>query len=205
MNAQLPQSGGPMGGMMKSGLFQSLFYGDPYGMYGTPNNGLMGPILSPMMKSFAQNATKPAPTPPKPGGFTIHGIDNSTGSNPDYRALAQNYADQYGVPSDLFARQINQESGFNPSAVSPAGAIGIAQFEPGTAQTLGIDPANPDQALRGAAALMRSYYDTYGSWALALVAYNAGPGVADAVAQGNTNSLPAETQRYLSDVLGSYQ
>jgi soluble lytic murein transglycosylase-like protein len=190
-----------MAGMAKSALFQSMMLGDPYGQYGAPNNGILGPMYSEIAQKFAPKVSAPVAPKGTPQGFTIQG----NGGNTDYRAMAGQYADQYGVPADLFERQINQESGFNPNARGGSGEIGIAQFMPGTAQGLGINPADPAQALGGAASLMKSYYDKYGSWALALIAYNAGGGVADQVASGNTDALPASTQGYVSDILGSYQ
>jgi hypothetical protein len=66
---------------------------------------------------------------------------------------------------------------------------------PATARGLGIDPNNPRQALEGAARLMKSYVDKYGSYRDALVAYNAGPGRVG-------GSLPSETQNYLRTILG---
>jgi soluble lytic murein transglycosylase-like protein len=77
---------------------------------------------------------------------------------PNYQAMAASYAQQYGVPQQLFLNQIKQESGFNPSARSGAGALGIAQFMPGTAQAMGVDPMNPQSALDGAARLMAQNY-----------------------------------------------
>src|SRR5947207_1287735 len=87
--------------------------------------------------------------------------NQSTGGN-DYHALARQDAIDNHIDPDLFERQVTQESGWNPSAVSPAGAIGIAQFEPETARGLGIDPWNVEQSLQGAASLMSRYASKYG-------------------------------------------
>src|SRR5260370_5706075 len=65
-----------------------------------------------------------------------------------YVAIAQQDAIAVGIPPDYFARQIEQESGFNPNSVSPAGAVGIAQFLPGTAAGLGSNPSDPIHTLR---------------------------------------------------------
>ena len=132
------------------------------------------------------------------------GMDSS---NLQYMAIARQDALNAGIPPDTFVRQIVQESGFNPSAISPAGAIGIAQFEPATAAALGIDPYDPVASLKAAAGLMASYVQQYGGdYAKALAAYNAGPGaVQSAVQSGGTNwraFLPAETQNYISTILG---
>jgi LysM repeat protein len=127
-------------------------------------------------------------------------------STSQYVALARQEALAAGIPPDTFVRQINQESGFNPNAISPAGAIGIAQFEPATAAGLGIDPHDPVASLTGAAQLMAGYVRQYGDYAKALAAYNAGPSaVQTAVMLGGTNwrlFLPAETQNYIRLILG---
>src|SRR5215471_11853113 len=80
-------------------------------------------------------------------------------SNPDYRALAQKLAQQYNLP--FFPAQIQQESGYDPSAVSKAGAQGITQIMPSTAQAWGVDPNDPVAALTSAAQHMRQYMDQY--------------------------------------------
>lgn len=86
---------------------------------------------------------------------------------------------RYGVPPAFLAAQIDAESGFNPNAVSPAGAIGIAQFMPSTAKSMGVDPNNPTSAINGMAKLMAHYRKEYGSWEKALYAYHGGPGARD--------------------------
>ena len=118
----------------------------------------------------------------------------------DYRQLAYQKALKYGLDPDLFLRQINQESGFNPKAVSSAGAIGLGQLMPNTARELGVDPTDPDQNLEGAARYMRQQMDRFGRTDLALAAYNAGP---TRVAKANAIPNIAETQNYVSSILGS--
>lgn len=117
-----------------------------------------------------------------------------------YQQIAIDAARTAGIDPNLFTRLIQQESGFNPSAVSPAGAQGIAQFMPGTAADLGIDPNDPEAALYASASLLREYLDRFGSYELALAAYNAGPG---AVEQYRGVPPYAETQQYLASILGS--
>lgn len=124
-----------------------------------------------------------------------------------YIAIARQDAINAGINPDYFVRQINQESGFNPNAVSPAGAVGIAQFLPSTAAGLGINPYDPIQALRGAAQYMANYARQYGGdYAKALAAYNAGSGtVANAVNLGGANwmnYLPLETRNYIRIIMG---
>ncbi len=122
-----------------------------------------------------------------------------------YVGVAQQAAYGTGIPANLFVKQIYAESGFRPNAYSYAGAIGIAQFMPGTAASLGINPYNPVQSLWGAARLMSSYYHQYGSYAMALAAYNAGPGTVNYALRGCgsnwTYCLPAETQNYIRIIM----
>ncbi len=124
-----------------------------------------------------------------------------------YVAIARQDATNAGIPPDYFVRQIYAESGFDPTAASGAGAVGIAQFEPSTAAGLGINPYDPIQALSGAARLMASYAVQYnGDYAKALAAYNAGGGsVQNAVASCGAGWLrcePAETQNYVFKIMG---
>ena len=123
-----------------------------------------------------------------------------------YVTTAWQDAQEARINPVYFVRQINQESGFRPNALSPAGAEGIAQFMPATAVELGIDPWNPDVALTAAARYMAQKLHQYGgNYAKALSAYNAGDGaVAWAVKTcGHTwiRCLPTETQHYLQVIL----
>ncbi|MGY1592772.1 transglycosylase SLT domain-containing protein [Geodermatophilus sp. SYSU D00708] len=83
---------------------------------------------------------------------------------------------RYGVDPALLAAVASQESGFDASAVSPAGAQGLMQFMPATAQDLGVDAFDPASAVDGAARYLSRLTDQFGSTELALAAYNAGPG-----------------------------
>jgi len=121
--------------------------------------------------------------------------------------IAQQDAIAAGIPADYFVRQMNQESAFNPNAVSPAGAEGIAQFMPSTAAGLGINPWDPIQALRAAANLMGSYTRSYGGdYAMSLAAYNAGTGAVQHATYvcGSSwmNCLPSETRNYIYVIMG---
>lgn len=85
-------------------------------------------------------------------------------------------AKTYGVPQDYLYRHIKAESNFNPNAGSPAGAQGIAQFMPSTAQGMGFDPMDPYASIENAAKYLKAKYDEFGSWDKAIAAYNAGSG-----------------------------
>jgi hypothetical protein len=109
-----------------------------------------------------------------------------------------------GVDPQWFAAQIAAESGFDPNAVSPKGARGIAQIIP--QYHPGVNPNDPNASLNYAAHLMAQYTKKYGGdirWALA--AYNAGESTVDAIyaqtgGQFQPNLLPAETQAYIGKV-----
>ena len=125
-----------------------------------------------------------------------------------YVAIARQDAINAGISPDYFTRQINLESGFNPNASSPSGAVGIAQFLPSTAAGLGINPWNPNEALNAAAKLMASYAKNYGGdYAKALAAYNGGSGTLqyalNACGAANwMNCLPGETRNYIRLIMG---
>lgn len=93
-----------------------------------------------------------------------------------YLDPARNAARRHGIPEDLFLRLVQQESGWNPRAVSHKGAIGLAQLMPTTAQHLRVNPADPAENLDGGARYLAAQYRKFGTWQLALAAYNAGPG-----------------------------
>lgn len=114
---------------------------------------------------------------------------------PHARAMAR----KHGVPEDLFLRLVQQESGWNAGARSHKGATGLAQLMPGTAAKLGVNPHDPMQNLEGGARYLRMMYNTFGSWPLALAAYNAGPG---AVAKYGGIPPYRETTNYVRIIHG---
>lgn len=116
----------------------------------------------------------------------------------NWHRVANKIARQHGIPPALFRSLISHESGWNPNAVSPAGAIGFGQLMPSTAAGLGVNPHNPRQNLIGAAKYLAGQHDTFGNWRLALAAYNAGP---DAVRSGDWHNYD-ETVNYVRNVLG---
>jgi soluble lytic murein transglycosylase-like protein len=104
------------------------------------------------------------------------------------------------LPPEFLAATLLQESAFDPTALSPAGAVGIAQFTIDTADDEGVDPFDPFDAIDGAARLLSSYYRAYvpvyaDPYAAALAAYNAGPG---AVAEYRGIPPYAETRAYIT-------
>ena len=118
------------------------------------------------------------------------------------RTLAQAAADNE-LPEEFFTRLIWQESRFDPTAVSPAGAQGIAQFMPQTAAMRGlINAFEPLQALQESASYLRELRTTFrGNLGLAAAAYNAGPAQVEAWLAGRRR-LPFETQAYVRIITG---
>jgi soluble lytic murein transglycosylase-like protein len=116
----------------------------------------------------------------------------------EYLEVAKSAARKHGVPEDLFLRLVQQESGWNAGAVSVKGATGLAQLMPGTADLLGVDETNPHENLDGGARYLRMMYDKFGSWRLALAAYNAGPQAVE-----NAGGVPdyEETITYVAAIL----
>ena len=117
----------------------------------------------------------------------------------EFLEVAKAAARMHNVPEDLFLRLVQQESGWNVGAVSSAGATGLAQLMPGTANTLGVDIDDPAQNLEGGARYLRQMYDKFGTWRLALAAYNAGPAAVE-----EHDGIPpyAETENYVIAILG---
>jgi soluble lytic murein transglycosylase-like protein len=112
--------------------------------------------------------------------------------------LADAAADRYGLPRVLVRSVMAAESGFEPLAISPKGAIGLMQLMPGTAQVLGADPHDPAQNVDAGTRYLRDLLEKY-NYGLrhALAAYNAGPGAVD-----KYNGVPPyrETIDYISRI-----
>ncbi|MEM6727397.1 MAG: lytic transglycosylase domain-containing protein [Pseudomonadota bacterium] len=120
--------------------------------------------------------------------------------NGPFLAMARQAARQHGIPEDLFLRLVQQESGWNAKAKSHKGALGLAQLMPATAAYLRVDPHDPRQNLEGGARYLKEQYQKFGSWRLALAAYNAGP---HRVEQYDGVPPFKETQNYVRIILGS--
>lgn len=105
---------------------------------------------------------------------------------------------RYGLPENLLARLLYQESNFNPEARGSAGEIGIAQFLPATAADYQIDPADPIQSIDAAALYLRALARETGTWWNGLVAYNWGIGN---VNRKGTDAAPQSTITYANSIL----
>ncbi|CCV11052.1 lytic transglycosylase domain-containing protein [Mesorhizobium sp. STM 4661] len=116
--------------------------------------------------------------------------------------LIEAHASQNGLPKDFFARLIWKESRFDPNAVSPVGAEGIAQFMPGTAKMRGLaNSFDIEQAIPASAKYLAEMKAGFGNLGLAAAAYNAGESrVSRWLNSGGF--LPMETESYVLDVMG---
>lgn len=131
-------------------------------------------------------------------------VKKSGGGVPDfvpgeYRKLVSKASRKNGVPKPILSALLQQESGFDPDISSPAGAQGIAQFMPATAAGRGVDPLDPKSAIPGAAKYLADNKKQFGSWDLALAAYNAGGG---AVSEYGGIPPYEETQNYVKSIMG---
>ena len=111
-------------------------------------------------------------------------------------------ASEHGLPQSFIARLIWKESLFDPGAVSPKGAQGIAQFMPGTAKLRGLDdPFDAKKALAASAAYLAELRTRFGNLGRAAAAYNAGEERVRKWLSG-TGGLPYETQDYVFSITG---
>ncbi len=122
----------------------------------------------------------------------------------DYQDLIKQYSSEFRVDEKLVTAVIRNESCFDKSATSPAGAEGLMQLMPATARSLGVtDSFEPHQNLRGGVQYLSELVNRYhNNLALALAAYNAGPG---AVAKYDGVPPYPETQKYIQRVMDSYR
>jgi hypothetical protein len=154
----------------------------------------MGFDRPPAPCSDAGNAvTGPGPDVASPGATLPSFVP------PRFRDTLIEAGAKWNVSAALLAAQLMAESNFNPFAVSPAGAEGIAQFMPGTAASYGLaDPFDPVEAIDAQAHLMSDLIHQFGAPELALAAYNAGPAPVDAC-----SCVPAipETSAYVARIM----
>jgi soluble lytic murein transglycosylase-like protein len=148
----------------------------------------------------AYTSAAPAMAAYSPATATPAGV-SSAGVGSAYAPLVEQSAARYGLNPAILHGLIQQESGFDPSARSSAGALGLTQLMPSTAASLGVaEPLDPAQSIEGGARYLSQLLQQFdGNTADALAAYNAGPG---AVEQYGGVPPYSETQQYVGKVLG---
>jgi len=152
---------------------------------------------------------KPSEIKPLPFGSLSKLTDTSTSSEKTSNTkeailgYINEVCENYGVDEKLVQALVKQESGFNPNAISKAGAMGLMQLMPSTAKSLGVsDAMNPKENIEGGVKYLKQMLDKYhGNKILALAAYNAGPGAVD-----KYSGVPPykETQNYVRSILANY-
>ena len=119
-----------------------------------------------------------------------------------FAAMFQRAEYTYGLPPLLLARQAQQESDYDPQAVSSAGAKGLMQIVPRWHPD--VDPFNVPAAIDYAGRLLRKHFEKFGTWSKALAAYNAGPTrLQNEINEHGVNWLahmPGETQNYVARI-----
>lgn len=133
----------------------------------------------------------------------------------ELQTKAKRAADKYQIPRSLMNALVVQESGYKVDAKSKAGASGLMQLMPATAKSLGVtDIFDVDQNIDAGARYLQQQYKRFGSWPLALAAYNAGPGAVEDYRNGTnftggnpnkrkTGGIPnyPETQNYVKNIM----
>ena len=136
---------------------------------------------------------------PSGGLSSLLSIGGSSSGSLSLQQQAVQAAQKYGVPSSLFLGLIDEESGWNPNAVSPTGAVGLTQVEPATAEGMGYSVSdlqnNPATQLDAGANYLSQMYQQFGTWNLALGAYNAGPGAVQ-----DYGGIPPYSQGYVNNI-----
>ncbi len=165
----------------------------------------MSGLLFPALRAEGSGAAAPSrlgspAAQSEPGSrfslLATHGLEPAGAS---LIRLAAETARAQGISPAVFVALVETESGFNPQAVSPAGAMGLSQLMPATARTLGVShPLNPEQSLTGGAKYLAQLMAEFHSLPLALAAYNAGP--AAVRFYGGVPPYP-QTRAYVADVL----
>lgn len=160
---------------------------------------LFGAMLHVIAVTLPARAMEPGPAegpgqtgyPVRPGHFLE-----------DVCAIIDGASRRHGMPRDFVARLIRTESAFRAAAVSPKGAMGIAQFMPGTARLRGLDdPFDAAEALPKAIEYLAQLRSRFGNLGLAAAAYNAGEARVDAWLTDD-RSLPSETRAYVRRITG---
>lgn len=124
-------------------------------------------------------------------------VADAVGANVPHAAAFNAAGARWGIPPTVLAGMAYVESRFRGDVVSEAGAVGMMQFLPSTAASMGVNPLDPDSAIEGAARYLRNAADRFGSLDMAIGAYNIGPG---AMARAGAVLPGTQADRYVAAV-----
>jgi hypothetical protein len=175
---------------LSNSYWKNLFVG-----FGDPPEQWKGPTSTgDLIEGAAQLAGNAKSAAGNPRGAAQQWTTAAWGAAAPYVPQLMAAAAKHEVPVNVLAGLLIQESGGKRDARSPAGALGLMQFMPGTARGMGIDPLDPDQAIDGGARYLKQLADqSGGDWSQAVGKYNAGPA-------GNLNN--SETRNHITKVMG---
>ena len=126
-----------------------------------------------------------------------------------YRPTIEATENLNNIPSGVLSRLLYQESRYRTDIITGAtrssvGAIGIAQFMPATAKSLGVNPLDPESAIKGAGRYLAQLYRQFGDWKLAIMAYNWGSGNVTAYVKtgkgAHGQDVPTESSDYVAQI-----
>ena len=179
----------------------------------TPNNPFPWLTNSTNSAAASDSSGVTQPNPTIDFGYSLNDLLGvfgmstwKTNEYPKYANAIRDAENKWGIPQDLLARLLYQESRYRADVIdgekrSPVGAIGIAQFMPATAADYGLtDRTDPYASIDAAGHYLHDLYRMFNDWKSALMAYNWGPGNVLKYNRGEAVTVPIETSQYVAQI-----